>query len=243
MIKKLVWGSLFIGLVGLLIFGAVNRTTAKNGTPLAQGLTKETQPTNPLGSELSGDNNRNGAGNGQKRASGVEAILQGDCDGQGGAGNRKNQELNEGSQQGWGSGSGRGNNQGDFLGANEGGTGKGRFKGENNADGNEYGLSAIRSINGIITSVTPEAMVVSTEDEGEIVVEGRAWRFALENGYIFQENEAVSLSGFDEDGEFKAVEIYIISSGEKFQFRETTGRPMWSGQGQGSGRYQSGQDV
>ena len=40
MVKKITIGILFAGLVGLLIFGAVNRTIAKNEGPVTQGLNR-----------------------------------------------------------------------------------------------------------------------------------------------------------------------------------------------------------
>ena len=51
MIRKLILGVLFVGLMGLLIFGAVNRTIAKSGTPLANGLNRDTQVEQSMANE------------------------------------------------------------------------------------------------------------------------------------------------------------------------------------------------
>jgi hypothetical protein len=234
MLKKIFLGTLFIGLVGLLVFGAVNRTIAKSGTPFAIGLSSQEAAADPEATPQPGITGeyRQGGG-GQGRANRLEGAQEGDCTGQGGgSGYWKNQEASPGGSQGQGQGSGEGQGQGGGRG------GQGKNSGGQNS---EYpqGSPALSDLEGTVTSVTPEALVIATTEAGDLIIEGRAWRFALENGYTIQVNQQVRVTGFEEDGEFKAVSISDGSN--QFLFRDQGGRPSWAGRGQGGGGNNSNQ--
>jgi hypothetical protein len=94
-----------------------------------------------------------------------------------------------------------------------------------------------------VETISPEAVIINLAEGNDVIIEGRAWRFAQEMGYSLQKGQTVNITGFEEDGEFKPVEISVNGSGSAFQFRENSGRPMWAGRGQGKGRIQSGQDI
>jgi len=225
MLKKILLGTLFAGLVGVLIFGAVNRTVAKSGTPVARSLSRQ---ETTAGSEATPQPGVTGeyrqGGGGQGRANRLEGNQEGDCTGQGGgSGYWKNQDANPGGNQGQGQGGGRG--------------GQGRNSSGWNPEYSES-LPALATLEGTVASVTPEMLVIATTGAGDIIIEGRAWRYAQEMGYTFQLNQQVSLTGFEEDGEFKAVSI--SAGGDQFLFREQGGRPMWAGRGQGGGGNSSG---
>ena len=51
MVKKIILGTLFARMVGLLIFGAVNRTIAKNESPVSRGLKRTNEVSSVLGNE------------------------------------------------------------------------------------------------------------------------------------------------------------------------------------------------
>jgi hypothetical protein len=233
MLKKILLGTLFIGLVGLLVFGAVNRTIAKSGTPFAIGLSRQEAATDLEATPQPGVTGEYHQGEGGLgRANRLEGAQDGDCTGQGGgSGYWKNQEANQDGNQGQGQGGGKGQGQAG------GRSGQGRNSGGWDSEHTEI-LPALATLEGTVTSVTPEALVIATADAGDLIIEGRAWRFALENGYTIQVNQQVRVSGFEEGGEFKAVSISDGSN--QFQFRDQNGRPSWAGRGQGGGGNSSG---
>jgi len=135
------------------------------------------------------------------------------------------------------------NSQEPGSGGGQGGGGQGRNSGYEGL-GTDFNTDTIIQIfEGSVESITPEALIITTTEGQEVLIEGRAWRFAQEMGYKLQVGQAVTVSGFEEDGEFKAVEILGDLNVGAFQFREKSGRPMWAGRGQGNGRNQSGQDI
>jgi hypothetical protein len=216
MIRKLILGVLFVGLMGLLIFGAVNRTIAKSGSPLVIGLNRDTQIEQSMANEEVAINEGYGrVGSGQGRASQAETNWEGDSDGQDHGSANNNSQMN-GNQ----SVQGRG--------------GQGRNSGNNNA--NPTVPSEVVSFEGWVESVTNEALVVTTQDGSSVVIEGRAWRFAQEIGYTLQVNKQVRITGFNEDGEFKAATLTRMDSGEAVQLRESNGRPNWAGGGRGANK-------
>lgn len=65
--------------------------------------------------------------------------------------------------------------------------------------------------------------------EGEVLVGlGQA---AYREGFALEVGEEVSVTGFHEDGEFKAGSVENLTTGETLVLRDETGRPMWAGQG------------
>lgn len=74
-------------------------------------------------------------------------------------------------------------------------------------------------------------LVVETE-EGEVVQVGLGPSHYREaQGFALSEGDQVRVSGYWEDGEFKAGEVENLSTGETITLRDAYGRPMWSGRG------------
>ena len=149
-------------------------------------------------------------------------------------------EANQGNQEN-GQGNGRGNGQG--IGRSgevesESVT-QGRGRGGNGEAGSEL-LAEDESehlwdaTSGIVTEVTKEMVTIETDGEEVVVVEGRAWSFAQEQGYLIQQGDRVELEGFYEDGEYKASRIDNLSTGESIVLRDESGRPSWSGGARGN---------
>ena len=83
-------------------------------------------------------------------------------------------------------------------------------------------------------TLTGEVIVVDSEitiqtAEGQVLVgmgQAAYWvDFGLKVG------DEVSVTGFHEDGEFKAGTVENLATGETVTLRDETGRPMWAGQG------------
>lgn len=53
-------------------------------------------------------------------------------------------------------------------------------------------------------------------------------------GFVLNVDDQVRISGYWEDGEFKAGEVENLTSGETIVLRDAYGRPLWSGRGRGS---------
>jgi hypothetical protein len=117
--------------------------------------------------------------------------------------------------------------------------GQGSYDGEGRidapGDGTGTGQAQVDewvTMNGVIQTVTADEMIVRTSDGQEILVDGRAWRFAQELGFTAQAGESVSLTGFYEDGDFEVGQI--TASGQSVSLRDESGRPLWAGRGRRS---------
>ena len=217
MIKKIFLGALFLGLAGVLIFGAVNRTIAKSTeTPLAKG--------EGGGGQLEGfidTDHQDGHGQSESNAAdGTHGTLdhEGDCSG----------ELSESHE------------PGSELGGSWGGQRRGggwMGSGGSIAGHSEVETASWITVEGSVVNADAEALVVSTADGETVVIEGRAWRFAQEMGYTARINAPITVVGFYEDGEFKVVQISGSAGEVPLHLREPGGRPMWAGGGQQGGSY------
>jgi hypothetical protein len=217
MIKKIFLGALFLGLAGVLIFGAVNRTIAKSTeTPLAKGEGGGGQLEGSIDTDHQG-----GHGQFESNAAGGAHEThdhEGDCSG----------DLSESHEPGSELG-------GSWDGQRRGGGGMG--SGGSIAGHSESETASWITVEGSIVSADAEALVVSTADGETVVIEGRAWRFAQELGYTASVNTPITVVGFYEDGEFKVVQISGNDSEVPLQLREPSCRPMWAGGGQQGGNY------
>jgi len=217
MIKKIFLGALFLGLAGVLIFGAVNRTIAKSTeTPLAKGEGGGWQLESSIDTDHQG-------GRGQfesNTAGGTHETHdhEGDCSGNSSESHEPRSELG-GS---WG-GQRRGGG---------GGGGGGSIAGHSEAE-----TASWITVVGSVVSADAEALVVSTAAGETVVIEGRAWRFAQELGYTARVNAPITVVGFYEDSEFKVVQISGNSGEAPLQLRDPGGRPVRAGGGQQGGNY------
>jgi hypothetical protein len=115
----------------------------------------------------------------------------------------------------------------------------GRGRGGNGGDGPE--LLAEESSDhiwdahsGIVTGVSEDALTIETDDGESIIVDGRAWSYAQEQGFSLQQGDLVQFEGFYEGGEFKVSRIDSLTTGESLVLRDASGRPSWAGGGKGN---------
>jgi hypothetical protein len=106
-------------------------------------------------------------------------------------------------------------------------------------------------LQGTVASVDGDALVLKATSGEEIVVEGRPWQFAQEQGCSAQAGDQMTLTGFYEEGEpstglgqssvypagqhFEVSRIENISSGQVILIRDEDGRPLWAGRGRRGG--------
>lgn len=148
MTKKVVWGLVVLGLVGILVAGAVVRTAAKAGDAAATG----------------------GRGSGE-------------------------------------------------------GTGTGQAQ-----------VDEWVTIEASVVSVDDVALVALSDGEEEIVVEGRPWLFAQEQGFTAQPGDCVTLTAFYEEGAVKVGTIADATTGQTVRLRDESGRPGWARRGRRDGQ-------
>ena len=87
------------------------------------------------------------------------------------------------------------------------------------------------TIQGNVVSVADDLVEINTAAGEVIPLEGRPLSYALEQGFSLEVEDAVTLEGFDEDGEFKIGKVTNLSDGATVVLRDTSGRPGWSGRG------------
>ncbi len=118
------------------------------------------------------------------------------------------------------------------------GTGQGQGRGNGGeGQGNGIGEPANASIatadalsyQGVVVTTNSTELVIETDANESVMVEGRAWAYALEQGIDVQVGHTVILMGFVEDGEFKAISIQNLTTSQQIAVRDANGRPLWSG--------------
>jgi hypothetical protein len=90
------------------------------------------------------------------------------------------------------------------------------------------------TLNGSVQVATVDEMIVQTDTGQEILVDGRAWRFAQELGFMAQAGDWVRLTGFYENGDFEVGQIQDLTTGQSANLRDESGRPLWAGRGRRS---------
>ena len=83
-------------------------------------------------------------------------------------------------------------------------------------------------------------VVVGTAAGSDVIIEtalgqkatvgtGPGW--LQSQGFVLHQGDEVSISGYWEDGEFKAVEIVRLHDGARITLRDAEGHPAWAGSG------------
>jgi hypothetical protein len=77
-------------------------------------------------------------------------------------------------------------------------------------------------------------LVVETEGGETVQVGLGPSHYRDAQGFVLNVDDRVRISGYWEDGEFKAGEVENVTSGDTIVLRDAYGRPLWSGRGRGS---------
>jgi hypothetical protein len=93
-----------------------------------------------------------------------------------------------------------------------------------------------QTIDGVVAGVATDLLTVHATDGQTVEVEGQPWAFAQQAGFAPQVGDSITLVGYDEAGEFKVAEMMNTSTSQSVTLRDATGRPGWSGRGQGRKR-------
>ena len=184
MIKKILLGSVLVGLVGLLVFGAVNRTIAKSGEELSRFEDSQGAGEGEFGQ---GHGGRSGGGRGQRSWS----------------------EYGQGVR----------DNLGSQLGIPDPQANAGDWE----------------TMQGTVVSLDSYQLLLEGEDGSQVIIEGRAWVYALEQNFTTSVGNTLVVEGFHEDGEYKPARIDDLTAGTSILLRNQSGRPAWAGNGWGAG--------
>ncbi len=87
------------------------------------------------------------------------------------------------------------------------------------------------TLKGVVVSATADLIEIETESGAVIPFEGQPLRFALQQGFAARAGDAVSVSGFEENGEFKIGVVTNLTTGKSVTLRDVAGRPGWAGRG------------
>jgi hypothetical protein len=252
MTKKIILISLFVLFAGALIAGGIYRSSARSGYDISLGgenvleITQNPEGATPHNGQAAGleegqQGERTGQGLGNDGAAqGRNAKPEGSS-GQGEGGQGQGQQGQGQGQQGQGRGQNFNGQQldGQELQNGQGSRGGGQGR-SSQAESTDLQESVV--IEGTI-SRAPAAgvdMIIET-DSGQVLV-GTGPGYLQEQGFDLAAGDAVQVSGFFEDDEFKAVTITRLSDGESVALRDEFGRPLWSGAGRraSSGEFQGG---
>jgi len=81
------------------------------------------------------------------------------------------------------------------------------------------------------TVVEMEELVIETADGQTVQVGLGPSHYRESQGFVLQVGDSVKISGYFEDGEFKAGQVEKLDTGESIVLRDASGRPMWAGRG------------
>jgi hypothetical protein len=204
MFKKIILGALLIGVIGVLVAGAVIRTSATSGERAGEAG-RRGRATEVATADAS-QGNYGGGGN--------EMSL-----GTTGQGGRWAQDSAVEQTRG-GQGNGREAQSGQPV--------AGDSQGAPLAD---VAAEDRLTKTGKVVSVADDLVEIKT-DAGEVIpFEGRPLSFAAERRFSLEVGDAVTLAGYAETGEFKLGEVTNLKSGVSITLRDASGRPGWAGRG------------
>lgn len=117
----------------------------------------------------------------------------------------------------------------------QGGNGRNDADGGNLQNEGQLGAESV-SYDAVVVESSSESLLLRTENGTEILIEGRAWRYAQESGFTASSNQAIKVTGFpDENGKFEVSWISNLNTGVSVFIRDEGGRPNWAGAGNGNG--------
>ena len=199
MLKKVILWITLIGLSTVLVIGAINRTSDTSDQPRA--ISEHLRIAENQGPESSGEAASSGYQYGQ------------------GLGDRGDPErLGLSSLTALSNGRGR-NAVGVVGDENEFARQTGTYKAE---------VMDWITLDGTVWQISSEDLILIRSNGEQYVIEGRAWRYALESGFLTEVDHQISVTGFFEDGEFKASIIVDLTTNQSITLRLDSGRPMWA---------------
>jgi hypothetical protein len=95
------------------------------------------------------------------------------------------------------------------------------------------------TLTGVVEQINESTLSIGLASDKPIIVEGRPWRFAQEQGFAARVGDKVSLTGFYDGEVFEVGQLTNATSDQTIYIREDNGRPFWAGGGRSSAVTQS----
>ena len=92
----------------------------------------------------------------------------------------------------------------------------------------------LETVEGIV--VETDELVLETANGLTVQVGLGPSQYRASQGFVLNVNDAVRVTGYWEDDEFKATRVDNLENGTSIVLRDPSGRPMWAGQGCGQNR-------
>lgn len=126
----------------------------------------------------------------------------------------------------------------EISGNNGAGSGNGNGNGNGNGQGGSSGqgqsetgtVAEWETLSGTVIAMDGELVIEAAE--GQVTVGLGQSTYREEMGFTLEVGDEVVVTGFYEDGEFKAGTVENITTGQTIVLRGEAGRPMWAGRGQ-----------
>lgn len=96
-------------------------------------------------------------------------------------------------------------------------------------------VDAWLTFTGTVESVSQDLWAITLADGSTLEIEGRKLSFMLEQGFVVEVGDNLTLTGFYEGESIEIGQIMKTNSGEMITIRDQNGRPLWSGGRQGGG--------
>ena len=88
------------------------------------------------------------------------------------------------------------------------------------------------TVAGTVNSFDGVGVSLTTDDGAPLWVQFGQSRYVSAQGVTFTAGDHLTVSGFEENGQFQAGTVVNNTTGQTLNLRDTTGRPLWAG-GQG----------
>jgi len=111
---------------------------------------------------------------------------------------------------------------------NEAGQSGGNGNGNQNNDATTT-MVAWQEFTGVVTAVSADELLIETADGILIEVAGRPWSYALGQTFTAAIGDALSLTAYLEDGEYKVGYLENRQTSFGVQLRDEYGAPAWRG--------------
>ena len=205
MLKKIIIGGLVVVVLGAVGVGIIDAAQGKTLAAQGRSVAVPTQANVP--------------------AVVAAANGQGQSVGRGGGGQGQGQAQGQGQGQPQGQGQGYQGGQGQAAG------GQGQAQNPN-AGTPQANVTDWTTVTGMVNSFDGVGVSLTTTDGAPLWVQFGQSRYVTAQGVTFTAGDHLTVSGFEENGQFQAGTVVNDTTGQTLNLRDATGRPLWAGGGQ-----------
>jgi hypothetical protein len=103
---------------------------------------------------------------------------------------------------------------------------------QGNGNGSTESASPVwETFQGVAIDITEAELLLHSASGDPLLIEGRAWSYAQEQGFSAYPNDQITVTGFYEGDEFVVGSITNTTSDQTLLIRDSGGRPLWAGRG------------